>query len=127
MIGLSVATFSIAAPLFVTSPAPSTDGTSGGRGRIIHLRDKNRVFTDRPTKVHIDDIAHIEGHIEVIEEDIHNLEVREQRMQHMLIAAKGLEQASNQLQRLETIQAQIALKRAILDDEQALKLILELI
>ena len=51
----------------------------------------------------------------------------EQRMQHMLIAAKGLEQASNQLQRLETIQAQIALKRAILDDEQALKLILELI
>jgi len=103
------------------APTPPS-GSSGGR--ILHIRDKNRVFTDRPHKVHIEDIQPHIADIEVLKDELEDLETREVRMHHLLMATKGAEKAAKQLIRLERIQATITAKRAILNDEEALVLIL---
>ena len=103
---------------------PSTDGTSGGRGRILRLRDKPLVFTDRPTPVHIEDI---QPNIEALKEELEDLETREVRIHHLLMAAKGAQKAAMQLKRLEAIQARIRERKAMLEDEEALVIVLALL
>lgn len=129
MIGQSIATFSIATYNGGTVFSPSTDGTSGGRGYGRIISGKNRVFEDRPIRITknglIEYIEQKKDLIEATREEISHMEIREERMNHLLMMAKGTQQALIQAQRLERLQQRIKEKRLLLDDEEAFMLILE--